>query len=103
MKLQLAVCCVLGGIMVWLSSSHLMAQDAAPTQRVYIGTYTGDGSKGIYQSVLDLKTGKLSPPELSVEVTSPSFLAIHPSQKLLYAVMEISDFQGKVVYRLFIP
>ena len=94
MKLQLAVCCVLGGIMVWAAPSLAQAADNT-TQRVYIGTYTGDGSQGIYQSVLDLKTGKLTPPELSVEVTSPSFLAIHPSQKLVYAVMEISDFQGK--------
>lgn len=64
--------------------------------RVYIGTYTGaDGSKGIYQSVLDLKTGELSPVELVAEVSSPSFLAIHPTEKFLYAVMEISDFNGK--------
>lgn len=68
---------------------------SAEQLRVYIGTYTGDGSQGIYQSVLDLSTGKLSPPELAGEVTSPSFLAIAPDHKHLYAVAEISDFQGK--------
>ncbi|MDB5388005.1 MAG: 6-phosphogluconolactonase [Planctomycetaceae bacterium] len=64
--------------------------------RVYIGTYTSpQGSKGIYQTVLNLKTGELSPVELAAEVSSPSFLAIHPTEKSLYAVMEISDFNGK--------
>lgn len=63
--------------------------------RVYIGTYTGPKSKGIYFSTLDLATGKLSPAEVAAEVTSPSFLAVHPSKKFLYAVGEISDFGGK--------
>lgn len=76
-------------------STHVSVAQEPAQYRVYIGTYTGDGSKGIYQSVLDLKTGKLSPAELSAETTSPSFLAIHPSQKFLYAVGEVSDFQGK--------
>jgi 6-phosphogluconolactonase len=57
---------------------------------VYIGTYTGAKSKGIYLSRLDLSTGKLSAPELAAETPSPSFLAIHPNHRLLYAVSEIS-------------
>ena len=101
MKLQLALCCLAGVALVGTSPRESRAEDAAKgakagsEQRVYVGTYTGDGSKGIYQTVLDLKTGKLSPVELAAEVTNPSFLAVHPSQKLLYAVMEISDFEGK--------
>src|SRR5688500_20353144 len=63
---------------------------------VYVGTYTGrSGSKGIYVMPLDVKSGKLGEPEVAAEVTSPSFLAIHPSRKYLYAVGEIADFQGK--------
>jgi 6-phosphogluconolactonase len=74
------------------------AKQAADTAklRAYIGTYTDkDGSKGIYQTTLDLNTGELTPVELVAEVNSPSFLAIHPTRKYLYAVMEISDFNGK--------
>ncbi len=72
------------------------AMAAEPTKlRVYVGTYTGGASKGIYRSEIDLATGKLSEAKLAGEVTSPSFLAIHPSRKFLYAVTEISDFQGK--------
>jgi 6-phosphogluconolactonase len=56
---------------------------------VYFGTYTGkDGSKGIYRSKMDAKTGKLSAPELAAEMGSPSFLAVHPTGKFLYAVGE---------------
>jgi 6-phosphogluconolactonase len=63
--------------------------------RVYLGTYTGKTSKGIYLSTLDLASGRLSTPEVAAELTSPSFLAIHPSGKYLYAVGEIENFQGK--------
>src|SRR5262245_13212278 len=41
--------------------------------RVYIGTYTGKNSKGIYRCDLDLATGKLSEPVLAAESNSPSF------------------------------
>ncbi len=69
---------------------------AAPTKlRVYLGTYTGKESKGIYVSELDLKTGTLTEPQLAAQTTNPSFLAIHPTKKYLYAVGEISEFEGK--------
>jgi 6-phosphogluconolactonase len=62
---------------------------------VYIGTYTGPKSKGIYLSRLDLATGKLSAPELAAETANPSFLAIHPNHRFLYAVAEVNDFAGQ--------
>ncbi len=63
--------------------------------RVYFGTYTGENSRGIYTSDLDLATGKLSEPRLAAEAVSPSFLAIHPSGHWLYAVSEIDDLNGR--------
>jgi 6-phosphogluconolactonase len=63
---------------------------------VYIGTYTNPGkSKGIYVSRLDPQTGALSPAELAAESASPSFLAIHPTEKFLYAVNETNTFGGR--------
>ncbi len=62
---------------------------------VYFGTYTGPNSKGIYVSKLDPATGQLSTPELAAEVSSPSFVALHPSRRFLYAVNEVSNFNGK--------
>lgn len=63
----------------------------------YVGTYTGNGkSKGIYRFQFDLKTGTATEPVLAAETASPSFLAIHPNHKYLYAVGEIADFGGKM-------
>lgn len=63
--------------------------------RVYIGTYTGPKSKGIYVAEFDASSGKLSQPKLAAELTNPSFVAIDPKGKRLYAVGEVADFQGK--------
>ena len=64
---------------------------------VYIGTYTGGKSKGIYVSRFDPATGRLTPPELAAETPSPSFLAIHPAKRCLYAVGEATQLGGKPV------
>jgi 6-phosphogluconolactonase len=62
---------------------------------LYIGTYTGANSKGIYRFAFDPSSGELTDKALAGEVTSPSFLAIHPSHKYLYSVNETGEFQGK--------
>ncbi|HEX8916423.1 MAG TPA: lactonase family protein [Humisphaera sp.] len=71
------------------------ARAADAPLRVYFGTYTGKVSKGVYVSTFDPATGKLSEPELAGETKSPSFLAIHPNKKFLYAVGEVGEFNGK--------
>ena len=55
---------------------------------VYVGTYTGGLSKGIYRFELDLATGKAGEPVLAAESKNPSFLAIHPGRRFLYAANE---------------
>ena len=69
----------------------------ADRYRVYIGTYTrGDStSKGVYFSEFDTDTGKLSKPSLAAELDNPSFLAVHPQQRWIYAVNEISEGAGR--------
>jgi 6-phosphogluconolactonase len=62
---------------------------------VYLGTFTGEGgSKGIYRCKFDDAKGKLSEPELAAEMASPSFLAVHPNGKYLYAVGEGAGKDG---------
>lgn len=68
---------------------------SAESFRVYFGTYTGKDSQGIYVATFDSESGKLGEPQLAGELVNPSFVAIHPSKKFLYAVGEIADFQGK--------
>ena len=63
---------------------------------VYAGTYTRPNkSKGIYAWRFQAATGKLTPIGLAGETASPSFLAIHPNHKFLYAVNEISNYKGE--------
>ena len=57
---------------------------------VYFGTYTEGLSKGIYVSRLDSTTGRLTEPQLAATTADPSYLAIAPDQKNLYAANETS-------------
>jgi 6-phosphogluconolactonase len=72
------------------------------SQRIlaYVGTDTKpvDGAangKGIYLFEMNLRTGELSLLKLAAETTSPSWLTLHPSGRYLYAINEVSDFDGK--------
>ena len=73
------------------------ALPADGTMLVYFGTYTGAKSKGIYVSHFDPATGRLTDPGLAVATASPSFLALHPSRRFLYAAGETSILNGKRV------
>jgi len=55
---------------------------------VYIGTYTRNASKGIYGFRFSPSTGKMTPIGLVAPIPSPSFLAVHPSQRFVYATNE---------------
>jgi 6-phosphogluconolactonase len=76
--------------MTAITSFLMLSTVYAESIDVYLGTYTtgGNGSKGIYRSVLDTDTGELSAPVLAVEAKNPSFIEIHPNGKYLYAVSE---------------
>jgi 6-phosphogluconolactonase len=82
-------------LLVGASMSSAEAPVKADRAWVFIGTYNGPKSKGIYRCEMDLKTGKLGEPELAAEVANPSFLAIHPTRQFLYAVGEMEMFGGK--------
>ncbi len=77
----------------------LLGEEATPEWpeqlRFYIGTYTNGESEGIYTSQLNRQTGELTPPVLVGETANPSFLAVHPSGDFLYAVGEVSSFDGQ--------
>jgi 6-phosphogluconolactonase len=62
---------------------------------VYVGTYTDGTSRGIYRLTFDAAAGTMTEPVLAVETKNPSFLALHPSGRFLYAVGEISSFEGQ--------
>src|SRR5713101_3670733 len=56
---------------------------------VFVGTYTTKTeSKGIYAYEFDVDTGKLTPKGVAAETPDPSWVAVHPSGKFLYAANE---------------
>jgi 6-phosphogluconolactonase len=67
--------------------------DRAPLT-VYVGTYTGTGSQGIYRFEFDPASGTAAAPALAATTRNPSFLALHPDGRVLYTVNEIDDYQG---------
>ena len=62
---------------------------------VYVGTYTEQKSKGIYAFRFDPATGQLTSLGLAAESVNPSFLAVDPSRRFLYAVNEIANYAGR--------
>ena len=86
-------------LLLLVLGASLSSSPAAPRASrkfiVYVGTYTGEKSKGIYAFRFDSATGRLTPFGLTAESQNPSFLAIHPNKRFLYAVNEVDEFAGK--------
>lgn len=61
---------------------------------VYVGTYTDGKSEGIYLYRMNLATGEMER-QSTAQSSNPSFLAIDPSRKFLYAANESGQFLGK--------
>src|SRR5229473_8068839 len=56
---------------------------------VFVGTYTTKTeSKGIYGYEFDADTGRLTPKGVAAETRDPSWVAVHPGRKYLYAANE---------------
>ena len=73
----------------------------APVNRdsyfMYVGTYTQEGStsKGIYIFRYDPGSAKVTSLGLAAQTINPSFLAVHPNRRFLYAVNEVGDYKGQ--------
>jgi 6-phosphogluconolactonase len=76
------------GVLLLLAAALLRAAETESI--VYIGTYTRQDSKGIYAFRFDASPGKLNPLGLAAETSNPSFLAVAPNQRFVYAVNENS-------------
>ena len=62
---------------------------------VFVGTYTeGRESTGIYSYKFDANTGSLQATGGVAEVVNPSFLALDPTNRCLYAIAEVDEFDG---------
>src|SRR5438552_911284 len=90
MRRTLAVLLVLSAQLVLFSSAQISSKAAASSQYLaYVGTYTTKtNSKGMYVFRFDATTGKLSAIGIAAETRDPSWVAVHPNGKFLYAANE---------------
>jgi 6-phosphogluconolactonase (cycloisomerase 2 family) len=61
---------------------------------LFVGTYTGKESKGIYAYRFDAASSELTPLGVAADTTNPSFVAIDRSRRFLYAVNEVQKYKG---------
>ena len=87
------------GVLGLSSGARILAKELiAPSPRellLYVGTYTSGKSEGIYVYKFDLSSGEFKHLATAKGIVDPSFLAIDPRRRHLYAVNEIEEFGGK--------
>src|SRR5437764_3009227 len=83
-----------GAFAIAATALSLAAQTPASGQFfLYAGTSTNRGSsKGIYVYRFDSTNGNTEPLGLAAESPNPTFLAVHPNHRFLYAVSEVSNY-----------
>jgi len=84
---------VIGVLLLALAAAVPQGAQGTDDWIMYVGTYTKAPSKGIYAYRFEGATGKATPmgaAGLAAETENPSFLAVHPNQRFLYAVNELA-------------
>ena len=76
---------------------------AASSYLVYVGTYTGPKSKGIYGFRFDPKTGQLTSTGLVAEMANPSWVVTDPQHRFLYAATEMGPSRERTATRRTAP
>src|SRR5690606_5175074 len=77
-----------------VSAASPESKQSGPDQwLVFVGTYAKAGTPGIYQFALDAQTGRLEPLGNTDAGANPTFLAIHPGGRFLYAAKETGNAQ----------
>lgn len=58
---------------------------------LFVGTYTGEGSDGIYLYEFNSEDGTVTPADTAKDVSNPSYLTLSPDHSFLYSVNEELD------------
>ena len=64
---------------------------------LFVGTYTGEGSEGIYLYRFNSADGSFSAVDTVSGVDNPSYLTLSPDNSFLYAVNELADSSSATV------
>ncbi|MEG9298183.1 lactonase family protein [Mangrovibacillus sp. Mu-81] len=66
----------------------------------YVGTYTKQDSKGVYQFTLDTEKRELTDVKLAAEVGNPTYVAVSGDNRKLYAVSKEGENGGITAFSL---
>ncbi|TWU47776.1 6-phosphogluconolactonase [Rubripirellula reticaptiva] len=100
MRFCFVTCCILAFIMSQPSTTAADNASEKVNVDVWIGTGSSPQSKGVYHCMLNTHTGKLTNPTLAAEMSGPGFLAMHPSEKVVYAVGGLEGKQVVAAYTI---
>lgn len=94
--MRTTLCCLRVLALLMSLGARSNATDAPKSNYLlFVGTYTEKESKGIYAYRLDMASGQLTSLGLAAETINPSFLAVNPSRRFLYAVNEVPNYKGQ--------
>jgi 6-phosphogluconolactonase len=77
-----------------LLSTSCQTHDAEKTNTLFVGTYTENGSEGIYSYHFYSNSGELTQKKLAAEIGNPSFVKVSPNKQFLYAVEETDTYEN---------
>ena len=66
----------------------------------YVGTYTKQDSKGVYQFTLDTDNKTLSDVTLAAELSNPTYVTVSDDRQHLYAVSKEGENGGVAAFSI---
>jgi 6-phosphogluconolactonase len=78
----------------WAEAASADVSLTASSATLFVGTQTKETSKGIYAYKWDAAKGDIKLIGLAAESEYPTFLAVSPDKKYLYAANEVDTFNG---------
>jgi len=90
----IAIAALVGLVSAAMTDRRGEARPVDSERVVYVGTYTGETSHGIYAFRFDDSSGLLTALGLAAETPSPSFLTSSANGRFVFAVNELQSFRG---------
>jgi 6-phosphogluconolactonase len=78
-------------LILFAATDFCLTAQHSSTVPLFVGTYTGEGSEGIYRCLFDTVKGTLSEPALTAKVANPSYIAIASNRRTVWSVSELDQ------------